>query len=438
MATIKAGTYRFNDVLTQSTNYTVEGAILFNSSVNGETITCNGIYDRSLDDWLTLAYSVYITELGDYMEANVYNDGWYTDDFGDGIKTITIPSDSEVSDEFYAWFTANAVSQGADVSTTTVITYKGSTIATLEGGKTATLKCKGMKMESDVVVKAAEQTESTPPNIQPLTITENGTYTPPEGVDGYSPIAVEVVAGGCGDTENTLDAFIEGSLTEVVLPTATKIRNYAFYENRDIRNIEMPKVTSIGNNAFYNCSNLALTSLPSGVTSISHSAFYNCSNLALTSLPSGVTSIGGYAFFGCSSLKTITFEGKPTRIENNAFGVCSNLITINVPWAEGAVANAPWGATNATINYNYGSTPSLISFTIGGTSYTAESGMTWAEWVESDYNTGDAFRGYQGYIVKSSNVKYLVSLNGTDVLGDDYIQASEYTTIYVGGAGGSD
>jgi hypothetical protein len=24
-----------------------------------------------------------------------------------------------------------------------------------------------------------------------------------------------------------------------------------------------------------------------------------------------------------------------------------------VPWAEGAVANAPWGATNATINYNY-------------------------------------------------------------------------------------
>lgn len=28
-------------------------------------------------------------------------------------------------------------------------------------------------------------------------------------------------------------------------------------------------------------------------------------------------------------------------------------LTRGVPWAEGAVTNAPWGATNATINYNY-------------------------------------------------------------------------------------
>ena len=159
MATIKAGTYRFNDVLTKSTNYTVEGAILFNSSVNGETVTCNGIYERSLDDWLTLAYSVYITELGDYMEAKVYNDGWYTDDFGDGIKTITIPTDSEVSDEFYAWFTANAAEVVEDTEETPVatITYDGSVIASLNEGQTATLKCKGdnMKMLSDIVVRVA-------------------------------------------------------------------------------------------------------------------------------------------------------------------------------------------------------------------------------------------------------------------------------------------
>lgn len=29
----------------------------------------------------------------------------------------------------------------------------------------------------------------------------------------------------------------------------------------------------------------------------------------------------------------------------------------------------------------------LISFTIAGTTYQAESGMTWAEWVDSEYNT---------------------------------------------------
>lgn len=40
-------------------------------------------------------------------------------------------------------------------------------------------------------------------------------------------------------------------------------------------------------------------------------------------------------------------------IATDAFEGCTNLTAINVPWAEGAVANAPWGATNATINYNY-------------------------------------------------------------------------------------
>lgn len=82
---------------------------------------------------------------------------------------------------------------------------------------------------------------------------------------------------------------------------------------------------------------------------------------------------------------------------------------------------------------------SLISFTIDGTSYQAEDGMTWVEWAASDYDTDDTFKSYQGGIVKSSNNRYHVSLNGTDaVSAGDYIQASQYTTIYIGGAGGSD
>ena len=48
----------------------------------------------------------------------------------------------------------------------------------------------------------------------------------------------------------------------------------------------------------------------------------------------------------------------------------------------------------------------IISFTIDGTSYQAEEGMTWAQWVNSDYNTatpkyyindyGDVVRGSGG------------------------------------------
>ncbi len=42
----------------------------------------------------------------------------------------------------------------------TEIKYNGSVIASPEAGQTATLKCAGMKMESDVVVEVAEQTGS--------------------------------------------------------------------------------------------------------------------------------------------------------------------------------------------------------------------------------------------------------------------------------------
>ena len=105
--------------------------------------------------------------------------------------------------------------------------------------------------------------------------------------------------------------------------------------------------------AFVNCTNLALTSLPEGLTSIGNGAFTGCSNLALTSLPESLTSIGVDTFSDCTSLTSITFKGTPTTIAANAFNSCTNLTDIKVPWAEGAVSGAPWGATNATITYNY-------------------------------------------------------------------------------------
>ena len=112
-------------------------------------------------------------------------------------------------------------------------------------------------------------------------------------------------------------------------------------------------LTSIGSYAFRSCVKLALTSLPASLTSIGDYAFYGCTSLALTSLPASLTSIGRYAFYDCTKLNELTFKGKPSGISGTAFNRCINLLTINVPWAEGEVANAPWGATNATINYNY-------------------------------------------------------------------------------------
>ena len=136
--------------------------------------------------------------------------------------------------------------------------------------------------------------------------------------------------------------------------TIKNIENSAFYKCTNLALTSLPSgVTSIGGSAFGLCTNLALTSLPSGVTSIGDSAFSGCTNLALTSLPNGITSLGQRAFKNCTALALTSLPSGLTSIPMETFYGCTNITEIKVPWAEGAVANAPWGATNATITYNY-------------------------------------------------------------------------------------
>ena len=99
--------------------------------------------------------------------------------------------------------------------------------------------------------------------------------------------------------------------------------------------------------------NIDTLEIPIGITKIRTNAFYNCKSLTSIIIPAGVMSIGDYAFMNCSSLESITIPSSTTSIGYGLFYNCSNLTIINVPWSEGEVAGAPWGATNATINYNY-------------------------------------------------------------------------------------
>lgn len=87
------------------------------------------------------------------------------------------------------------------------------------------------------------------------------------------------------------------------------------------------------------------------LTYIYNYTFYR-SRLKTATIPHFIQSIGGSAFESCDELETVTFMGK-CSINPTTFNMCRNLTTINVPWSEGEVGGAPWGATNATINYNY-------------------------------------------------------------------------------------
>lgn len=196
-------------------------------------------------------------------------------------------------------------------------------------------------------------------------------------------------------------AFYNAPFTGIDM-SQTSITNIAgiaaFSSCRSLTSISWPTgITQIsGSDAFRGCTTLAITSLPDSITSIGYRAFDGCTSLALTHLPQNISTVGGSAFaqctgikftylnlleipstmcYGCTGLTTltfgtgvkyiddqafyyctgltsVTFQGTPTTI-SSCFVGCSNLTTINVPWSQGAVAGAPWGAGNATINYNY-------------------------------------------------------------------------------------
>lgn len=157
----------------------------------------------------------------------------------------------------------------------------------------------------------------------------------------------------------------------------TSIGDFAFLNCYQLSLTTLPSgITSIGQYAFNNCPRLALTSLPSGITSLPTAAFQYCPKLALTTFPSGLisigdyvfrnctslasitlppalTSIGDYAFSNCTGLETVKFTSTVSSIPGGVFSECTKLSTIYVPWSQGQVANAPWGASNATIVYDY-------------------------------------------------------------------------------------
>jgi hypothetical protein len=87
---------------------------------------------------------------------------------------------------------------------------------------------------------------------------------------------------------------------------------------------------------------------------------------------------------------------------------------------------------------NLDSSVSLISFTIEGTTYQAVEGMTWREWVESEYNTDGYFiQDQEVHRSNTSVVSFLTSSYSlTSVSTDEIIKDGvAYKNLHLGGGG---
>jgi hypothetical protein len=81
-------------------------------------------------------------------------------------------------------------------------------------------------------------------------------------------------------------------------------------------------------------------------------AFEGCCYLENITLPNTIVSIGEGVFGQCESLTEITIPNSVISIHEDAFWGCGSLTTINVDKEEDSIGGSPWGAENATINWN--------------------------------------------------------------------------------------
>ena len=172
------------------------------------------------------------------------------------------------------------------------------------------------------------------PVIEALTITENGTYIAPDGVDGYNPVIVDV-EGSSGALVDNLDAHLTNTLTSIDSEVSS-IAPYSCYNATKVETVNLPKATSIGSNAFRACSGMTSFNAPN-VTSLGTYAFYGCSKITEVNFQ-GVPQVPTSCFYQCTALTKADFGVKCKTLAASALAYCSKLAHLILRYPDGVVS----------------------------------------------------------------------------------------------------
>lgn len=201
-------------------------------------------------------------------------------------------------------------------------------IKSIKGGIKSAIEAKGVDMTgmSFQDYPTAIGQISTAFVTETLSVSDNGTYTPGQGIDGYSQVIVDVPQSVTGFTEKDIT---EGRVTIVNLSnSASYVAADAFKNNYNLLTVSLPNCLSVSAGAFNTCRNLSDVYLPV-CKSISNTAFTNCSALTTLSF-SECVSIYYQAFLGCSRLTDISIPNCE-NLGDKAFSNCYVLSSISLP-----------------------------------------------------------------------------------------------------------
>ena len=236
---------------------------------------------------------------------NVKDNGTYRPKTGvDGFDIVEVNINKEIHNVTSKSITANGVynSDGDDVWNRVEVNVPENTFNTKSITKTYTANGQysiatpdGYDGISDVNLTV--NVPSREPVLESLSITENGSYTPSNGVDGYNSVTVNVKSGGTG--------FDTTGITNI-----DNLYNASTVESVDMRLFNFDSVNSMAT-MFGNAKNLENVSF------------------ATQAFPKNCNSTG-YMFYGCTALKTTNISdwfNPKVQVEsmNAMFSGCSNL-----------------------------------------------------------------------------------------------------------------
>ena len=240
------------------------------------------------------------------------------------------------------------------------------------------------------------------PDLRPLSVNENGSYSP-DGFDGYSEVTVNNPA------EWTTKGLVDGSepYGDIDLGDTTTIATTVLGK-ANIKSVTGKQVISVSDNALRNCSTLSELHLPR-LRTTSQGMLQNCTSLKFVYLPS-VQGISTASFNFCKALETLIFPD------------CRGLGQYN----PSTMSNA---RNLKTIVLGHSSPIKTSINTFGSTSY-AQGG-----------SGGDIYirKALYDHLGDGSNLDYLAdnvwnTLNSYGTITWHPIEGSEYETYMPGGA----
>ena len=279
-----------------------------------------------------------------------------------------------------------------------IIEYNSNTIASVKGGQTAKLATKGKILEGDIVVDATKVVESS----GNITITENGVYD----VSNFATVTVNVTAG-----VSVISFTIDGTEYEAEA-------GMSWYR----------WCKSAYNTGGYTCA-----------AETQAAYVYTSNNEGAVALVSGSKVTGEDTIFGEDEYEvrveetpetptiSFTIDGTTYTAEDgwtwgewcgsdyDSLGLEADALVYYLNnrehWITDADGNNVYDEDPITADGEYycltEQTSETISFTIDGTPYTAEAGMTWGEWCDDKrYNTNGYGYDTAVYDESGNPVKY--------------------------------